>query len=434
MTLYFTFGVLLQVALLTFIWASGASGAKAVLYRFFNPQSFFVLFYSLFFMIEQIVFVFTGRLVEDGIFSFAQGDSAFGRTQVLVIAFLFCVWLGSKGASVFLPSEKDGRVSLIFDRKLSGFENVTIWAYFVIGVFAALYLGYRFSNLVGYRSALVKSFDGVLATSLSFFANFAFSYLLFDFARRKRFLLAFVVTVIFGIAILYTGSRGRFLWPVALAFACIFSASNKLPTSRLIVAALVGLVVLSIMDPLRKALVTGGAFNVSDVGYFVADTFLRRNFDGFSNFNIIVNSGVFHGDISNLPNGARDVFMGTFFPDVIRSGVAFGSTFPGYFYIVGGLSGLLVFGGLYGVFLTASNLLLRKFKTIWMFISYAFAMTWLTAVGGDLIESLGKLSASIAPGVILVLLLVIFRNSPAPVSARGGRMSARSSIFMNAPE
>ena len=79
-------------------------------------------------------------------------------------------------------------------------------------------------------------------------------------------------------------------------------------------------------------------------------------------------------------------------------------------------------GGLgYGLILTGVNVLLRFIRDPWLLYAYLFAMIWLAAVGGNLTESLDKLLAAAAPGVLgFALLRLRFVPRAGRGTIRGG--------------
>jgi hypothetical protein len=307
-----------QIMLLYATWRCSCYRARGVVYRYANPFCFFIIFYALFFLIEQIIFLFTGELIGGDVLAVAQDHGSFTRTQIALAGFVAAIFLGSSISTLMLPAEDPLRARRIFQAKKSRLEQFAAWIFFIIGLLATVYLGVKFSQLIGYRSALVKSTDGKIATAVSFFGNFAFCYLSYSLVERRKYVIAILAAALFGIAILYTGSRGRLMWPLVIAVICFYSSKGKLPVLRIALFGLFGLLLLSIMDPLRKALMSGGSFYISQIGTSILDTFLRRNFDGFSNFNIILNSGLFKPSPGYLFTGIRTIFMDTFFFDVYR--------------------------------------------------------------------------------------------------------------------
>jgi hypothetical protein len=365
---------------------------------------FMSAFYILYFGIEQIQYLFNDYMI----FGFENYPQDLRRayylnTQLYLLFFLFFTAVG------YLI------IHAIFARRGPAYasENWTIgrkpraslYLLLIIGLLATAYLGYQFAAMGGFRSELVKSGSGQIITAISFCANLAFSLVTFHLLRSKRYGMAFVLLAIFGALVLATGSRGRLLWPLVIAFCLTFSYRNVFPTTRVLVVAVFAFLLLSIMDPLRKSLVDPYAtFEISEVGAYLTDVITRRTFDGFANFSLIVNIGAIEPDLMRLIFGSRDVFMTTFFPDIYRSGVGFGSTYPGYFYISGGLAGIVVLSAYYGAVLAIINVWFRTLRSAFLVTAYFFGIIWFGAVGGDLVESLDKMVIAMAPGLLLALL------------------------------
>lgn len=400
----------IQLLGLGLLWRFAHSKGDAVVDKWFNPYCLLILFYILFFVLEQFSFLFTGQLIDGVYFPFGQDASAIIRTQTLLVVFVGMLVVSSV---ITYPLRKRGaqaRIGQLFNSAPSPLETAVCAAFFVAGLAATLYLGVKFGQISQtgqFRSQLVKSADGQIATTISFFGNFAAAYFILLFVRKKQVALAVMVAVVFGAAILYTGSRGRLLWPLTITVMALFSSQNKFPALRLAAFAVVGFVILSMMDPLRKYLMMGGTGPFPDVGASLADIFMRRNFDGFANFNLIANSQYFDRGQIDSWGGAREAFMGAFFPSVYRSGVAFGATFPGYFYISVGAWGFWLWALIYGLFLGLLNALQRRLHSIWLMLGLWFALTWLAAVGGDLVESFEKLLATIAPAIALWITAIV---------------------------
>jgi hypothetical protein len=385
---------------------------SVLMYRYFTPAGFITFWYAMYFIIEQLAYMTNGYTML-GMEALApdQAVALYERTQLLLLAMLASMVMGS--ALVPLPRRTIEPEE--FTRSLGkgvGFWTVSaVLAFFVLGMIATIYLGHQFTRLTSlgqFRSGLVKSSDGLMATVVQFLGNFAFSVLLFWLVRARRYLLVAGLVAAFFMAILYTGARGRFLWPTLIGLAVVFAAGNTLPTARLVVFGVLGIFALSIMDPLRKSMVDPTAtFTIFSAGDFVSDLLIKRNFDGFANFGLISGMGFIEPNLHRLFTGAREIFMTTCFPVIYRAGVAFGSTLPGYFYVSAGVPGVIILGALYGASLQMINLLLRSLRSIWLLFAYMYGMMWYTAVGADFVESRNKMLAAMAPGIILFGLSLI---------------------------
>jgi hypothetical protein len=376
-----------------------------VLYRYFNPLSFFCLFYFLFFLIEQVFYLCNGfEILGSEAFRGKDLHEIYTRTQVALVAFLCGVAVGSFPFCLPLWRTKPVDTEELLGASETRVGRGGVWLFFAIGIAATIYLGRTLAaSDDAMRSQLVKTTGGKLATALAFFGNFAAAVLVYMQARDRRYLRALAITAVFGAAVLYTGARGRFLWPVSFAVIMVFSARNMFPAKKVLAFCLAALAILAVMDPLKKALTDRDAtFTGADV-QTTFETFLdKRNFDGFANFALIYGRADITPDLK-YARGIRDVFMTTYFYEVYESGVAYGSTFPGYFYLVGGLPALLALSVVFGALLGALNLALRRLRNRWLVTSYLFGIVWLAAVGGDFVESLGKLAVAVAPGPILLV-------------------------------
>lgn len=422
----------LQIWLVLLANRLGAGNGRAhVFFRFFNPFSFIALFYTLFFILPQLFGIFFDfQILGFETFAYDVRKETFLRTQFHVTGFLAVLVLAQISFGAFVGNAGGARapvdpVSVIPDR-LSPVQSTVIWLLFLFGLAGVFALGAMFSNTIGFRSQLVKSFQGQVLTAISFFANFAFTILLFSLARARRFLLCAVITGVFAAGILMTGSRGRLLWPLVLAFVLFVCKRDEFPALRIAIFALLCVAALSVMDPLRAALVNPGRY-VTDISLLesIRMLFIKRNFDGFSNFALMSMPGYITPSLDYLFSGARNVFMNTYFADIYRRGVGFGSTIPGWLYISGGWIGFYVFTFCYGLFMSAIGTYMRQTRSFVIYAAYLTAMPWLSAVGGDLVESLDKLLIALAPaGALWFAMLFLHADAPAAKPARGRRADA----------
>ena len=408
--------VLCQLVLIYALFVLSGINTRIVLYRYFNPYTFFILFYLLFFIIEQFYyetdqFHFLGQEA----FPFALSRDVYNQVQLKLILFLGAIVVGSIFTTPYLRNTPLAEFRRFFHLRTNAAETLILRVYLGVGVAAILYLGRELADMDSFRSALVKSTSGLVATAISFFGNFAYAVLMAQSISRRKYFTAFVLTFIFGAAILYTGARGRFLWPLLISLMIVFSVNNRIPMIKAIFSSFGLLVILSVMDPLKKALTEANAsFGFSDIGTSLSLLMEKRNFDGFANFALISTTGSIPPSISYLVTGIRDVFMDTYFPKIYASGVAFGSTIPGYFYLAGGLTGLVILGVLYGVSLGLINILLRNTRERWVIYSIYFALTFYVAVGGDFMESRNKLLTAIAPGPVALLIRYLLNRNRLP--------------------
>jgi hypothetical protein len=404
-----TLGITVQLFLLWSIWRLSYIESDSVFHRYFNPFCFFALFYLLFFLVEQIYYLATiGQnypMVGHELFPLGSPQAVYTTTQLALLLFLLGVLSGTAWSRLYLRPGPKVMVPALLRQTETQLEKVVMWSFFAIGLAAIAYLGNTLTETEGFRSALVKTTGGQIATSVSFFGNFAFSALLFRGLRNRNYAVALALIVLFGAATLYTGARGRFLWPTVFAFILLFSSRDVFPkkATALLTAAL--LFALILMDPLRKVLTDPVAtLTFDDFQSQFSALIEKRNFDGFTNFALILNSDAVPIQLSNLLVGGRELFIGTFFPDIYDMGVAMGSTLPGYLYMGGGLAGLLVSAVLFGGLLGIINVWVRGVRRRWTLLSYLFGIVWVTQVGGDTIESIDKMVVAMSPGFVMNLL------------------------------
>lgn len=426
--------ILCQLMLLGALCWTQSRSTSVLMYRYFTPAGFLTFWYMMYFVIEQFAYITNGYSML-GLEALApdQAIAAYERTQLLLIAMLASMAVGS--ALVPLPRRtlEPEEFTQTLSRGVGPWTALVVLAFFALGLAATVYLGQQFTQLTSvgqFRSGLVKSADGLMATIVQFLGNFAFSVLLYWLVRARRYLLVAGLVAAFFVAILYTGARGRFLWPTLIGMAMVFGAGNKLPTARLAIAGVLGVFALSIMDPLRKSLVDPTAtFTIASAGDFMSDLLIKRNFDGFANFGLIASTGFIEPHLSRLFTGARDVFMTTYFPVTLRAGVAFGSTLPGYFYVSAGVPGVIILGAFYGATLQLINVVMRSLRSIWLLFAYMYGMMWYCAVGADFVESRNKMLAAMAPGLILwgvSLFGVLYQAQRQPRRSRFRTASARA--------
>ena len=405
-TLAHLLAIACQLLLLAALCWTQSRNTSLVMYKYFTPAGFVTFWYAMYFIIEQLAYMTNGyTMLGMEALPIDKAIAVYERTQLLLLAMLASMTIGS----ALVPLPQRSLEPQEFTRTLSNgvgpWTVLLVLAFFALGMSATIYLGRQFTHLTSmgqFRSGLVKSTDGLMATILQFVGNFAFSVLLYWLVRARRYLLVVGLVGAFFVAMLYTGARGRFLWPTLIGMAIVFAASNRLPTARLAIAGVLGVFALSIMDPLRKSLVDPTAtFTLSSSGDFVSDLLIKRNFDGFANFGLISGMGFIEPHLSRLVTGAREPFMMTCFPTIYRAGVAFGSTLPGYFYVSAGVPGVLILGAIYGAALQMINLTMRSLRSIWLLFAYMYGMMWFGAVGADFVESRNKMLAAMAPGIIL---------------------------------
>lgn len=405
--------LILQLILLMAIVRNFHLKSDIVLLKFFNPSGFLFLFYFLFFVIEQIVYISSGfNIIGLEPYPLEAVRNMFLKSQSYLILFLFGIFVGS----FFIRPRKKTITIDKFRNMIDNFPGfitvVTLIVFFICGIIANIYLGKQYASLTiqqgAFRSQLVKSSSGLLVTTIGFFGNFAFLAIEVYLLKHRRFLFACGIFIIFSAAIMYTGARGRLMWPLLLVVMSLFSYKNTFPFTKIMSFSVFGVLILSILDPLRKSLVDRSyQFDVSNIGLYLSGLLSGRNFDGFSNFTVIIGNDNIPISILHLFKGIRVEFMTTYFPGILERGVAFGTTLPGYFYCSGGILGLFGFSILFGISMMVINNILRNAKSIWLIYGYFFAMVWYMAIGGDFIESFKKLIAATSPSLVPIMYTII---------------------------
>ncbi len=393
--------LLVQCILLASILVLAGSGSRGLLlYRLLNPLGFMTFFYLLFFITPQIYGIFNDYFLV----GFPRLDSValknvYLTTQSFLLLFLFFILLGVLTIGTYYPQMVRPQRSPEFLDDITRRDMVILAVFFAIGTVALSYLAQKSGTLQGFRSELVKTTDGKIATALSFYANFSFSVFLFLLLRNKKFLWALVLFVCFGTLIAFTGARGRLLWPTLLAFATVMAAKNRIKYSTVLLSMFGLIIVLSILDSLRVGLLTGHwePFNFAEQ---IQLLFEKRTFDGFSNFSLILLEDQVPKTLAYVFQGARLPFMETYFIDTYIAGVGFGSTVPGWFYLCGGVGVLCILSFFYGAFLMLLGVWLRNARSFWTVFGFYFAAVWLCAVGGNFVESLQKMAIAASPGLV----------------------------------
>ncbi len=398
---YQILAIFAQALLLLGIVNMSNAGGRTVFQRLFNPGCWYSFFYILWFLIPQIVSIANDNFVID--YPGVTGQVVLESQLYLV---LFNLMLASGLLLVRLTFDfraGDLPTFLHFDT-LRRSETALIIVFYLIGCVATLYLGRQLLNSDGFRSELVKTPSGMIATVLSFFGIFAMAVLVGHSLYNRRFLVTLLAVGLLGGFIFFTGARGRLMWPVVLAVAYVSCRQNRINFKPLIGLAILGFAVLLVFDPVLNSL-RGGLrrFDMGEVRekISVGNLFMnKRNFDGFANFTLIVTRDTAPADPNVFFRGGRKTFMEHYYPDIFKRGVGFGTTVPGMLWLGGKTSGL-VFGGMaYGGMLGFLGFLSRRIRRESMFWSYLFAMTWLAAVGGNFQESLDKMLAVALPGFV----------------------------------
>lgn len=397
--------------LLPFLHFSGIR-SNQVIYRYSNPACWVTLFYCTWYLLPQFYALLPGHAIIG-----LDSHSAFARLEMVIwsqlhlLVFLCSVVLGCVAMTPLLATRESPWVTLAEPLSKNGRWYVTTC--FLVGVVATAILGIRFMTMDGMRAQLVKSLEGKLLTILCYFGAFGFAFIISRAYIVRRYLVVVVATLIFGSAVFFTGSRGRFMWPMLLAVVYVSAHRNHLDVRKFVLTGVILVAILVFSDRILIALRTDNLFELTkltDVKQNVDTIFLKRNFDGFANFTLVLNdSNVVH-DRSVLLNGARDFFMNRYFPKTYATGVGTGVGYPTMFWIAVGFWGLPVFGIAFGCTLGLINAGLRLISDERIYWAYLIAMPWYCAIGGNFQESIDKMFAAMIAPILWLVLSHIWRS------------------------
>ena len=402
--------IVTQAVLLWVIVTIARANGRQVIARYLNPGCWLAFFYTLWFLIPQLVSVTNDN--------FVLGFPGATPQQVLVsqwrlVVFLATVLLGLLVARALLGFRSVPALQIIRFRALRRSETQMLWLFYILGFFSTVYLGIQLASMGGFRSELVKTLPGMIATTVSFFGLYAMAVLSGHAFFHRNYLLAFLIIIVLGTAIFFTAARGRLLWPIVLAVAYVACRRNKVNWNAVIGVGTLGILVLLVFDPVFSSL-RGGLRHFD--GQQLADRinpnniFMeKRNFDGFANFTLISSVDSSKKQLDILMTGGRKAFMEKYFPDIFASGVGFGTTMPGMLWLAGGFKVLVLGAAAYGALLAVLTTIFHRIRNEPMFWSYLFAMTWLAAVGGNFQESLDKMVAVALPGFVWLALVPVLR-------------------------
>lgn len=369
--------------------------------RYLAPLTIFSFFYAVYVWMPQVYGYFNDYFMlgfESR--SLAVRESAFVRGQGVLVLFLLCVWGGAILTGPTAEEENEQRDLPEADPPLTNNEIGLLAVLFVVGVGAYLELSSSFREIDGFRSELLQNTRGRVLTAVAFSANFAFAAFLSRLLHRKLYFVAAALSGVFAFAVLGTGSRGRILWPILIGLALFSRFEKKIPRGY---AATVGigfpfsLVILDQLSARLRGTSDGGAVAVD-----WSQLFLKRNFDSFANFSLILDSSTTQPSLGTLSTGARLSFMQEFFPALWARGVGTGVTIPGWFHYSAGVIGVFVLGGLYGASLGLIGRVHLRMTGLWASGTYLAGMSWYVAIGGNLVESLDKMVVQMAPGFLLI--------------------------------
>ncbi|MEM1227484.1 MAG: hypothetical protein AAGJ40_17430 [Planctomycetota bacterium] len=402
--------ILVQPVLLWGIARISAAGGRHVIQRYLNPGCWLAFFYTLWFLIPQLVSITNDHFVLG--FPAATQDNVLW-SQWRLVFFLGTILIGLLAGRALLGSWSVLAMQNIRFRTLRRSEHQMLWLFYGAGFVAMVYLATQLAGSDGFRSELVKTPAGMVATAVGFFGLYAMAVLNGHALFHRNHVLAIVVVLLLGTAIFFTAARGRLLWPIVLGVAYVACRRNRINWAALFAVGTLGVLVLLVFDPVFSSL-RGGLrhFDGKELADKInpSNIFMKkRNFDGFANFTLISSSDSLKKQSGIIINGARKPFMEHYFPEVFASGVGYGTTLPGMFWLAAGFRGLLLGGAAYGVLLAVLTTIFHRIRNEPMFWSYAFAMTWLAAVGGNFQESLDKMVAMALPGFVWLALIPLLR-------------------------
>ena len=406
MTLFYQVCLLLvQLILIAGIIHLSALGGRTLLHRVFCPGCWFAFFYVLWFFIPQFVTLFNDNFVLG--YPEATGETVV-QAQLYLAAFTLSVWAGILVFRGLVdPGSRFAQANVPI-RYLDGWDKTLLGLFYFAGLLATIYLGVTLMGSEGFRSELVKTPTGLAATAIAFFGTYSLAVIFGHATYDRRFIVAALAMAGLGSALFFTGARGRLLWPIALAIAYNWCRSGRVRLRYVVGFALAGVLVLMLFDPLLNAMRDESErVDTEELAARMSISRLymeKRNFDGFANFTLISGRDIVEYQPRIFLTGGRQTFMETYFPGTLEMGVGFGTTVPGMCWLAGGIWGLLGGGLAYGGILGALGLWSKRIRQEPLMWSYLFAMTWMSAIGGNFQESLDKAVAMALPGFVWILL------------------------------
>ena len=407
--------VAVQCVILVYWGMLATSRARELLTTYFNPVNWLAGFYTLWFLLPQIVSLFPKHHLL-GFEQLTAGErlEITVSAQLRIIAFLLIVVQGYIATLPFLEHARGAgrrpaaRTWLDLDW-LGGSYVITC---FVVGIIAISLLGKELVASEGMRSQLVKTPTGKILTIAGFYGNFAFAFLFSRLVVGRRYVAAIAVLTIFATAVFLTGARGRLMWAMVIATIFITLYKDAIAVRRFAMLGVILFAFLLLADAGLKAVRTGDVhelFSSFDANGPFMQLFLKRNFDGFANFAFISHYDAVRHQPAILIEGGRDAFMNFYYPEVYASGVGFGVTYPGMFWLAGGFPAMLAMGFVFGGVIGLISLLLHQIEDERMIWAYLFAMTWFCAIGGNFQESFDKMCTAASPPLLWLALDLALR-------------------------
>lgn len=362
------------------------SGSPKLLFR---PLNLFCIQFSAWFIVPLVV-VFILSIPIPGLpyMSRVYANRDVIRVIVALIVFLFVV---CSTLILFRPKALHGTVIDEPSREDLAVAGVL----FLVGTACAFYLGHDISE--GPRTDLVKTIAGRILYSLTFCQTAGFIIIALYLAIKRKYVSLVCISIVFAVPLFLLGGRGRVLWPFVV-IACSYMVFSGKMISKFYITIGFALVVIAIvvMDPLLSWLRLGGS--IEDLpafdSLFYQMYIAKRNFDGFYNFSVIVYYDNVPHSARYLISGVRDVFMGTYFPDVYERGFAYPATVPGTMWLVSGFFGLLVGSVIYGLLLVILEKVYWGATSAAAFSLVFYLATIITNPGNALIEDMGKILVS----------------------------------------
>ncbi len=403
--------------------------------RWFHPLNALGAFYFLWYIVPQIYYVYSGGYVHDmGQYDAPTLLRVGIATQWYLIVFMAIVY-ATAFAFDYMTSYLIRTPTPAIDFSRCDWPIYQIFAYFCLfcGVGATVALGRQFMTMDGMRSALVKTTSGQILTSIMYYGMYGFAFLMSDSLWKRRWWLVGMLVVGFGVPVFFTGSRGRFLFPLVLSIIFFATRKKRLLNPSMIAAGVLCLLIVAFSDQFLMAMRSDQETRL-DSGW--VELFEKRNFDGYANMIIVVHSWDLQTDLSVLYRGARNPFMYYYFPDVYEQGVAFGTGIPSYAWIAGYLPMMIIIAMVYGLMMGGLDLILRRTRSPQIYWSYLLSLTWMCAVGSSFIEAADKMMISVSPPIVAYLLghITIGRFQFAPSRIRSvTRIGRAGSVLSDVP-
>jgi len=413
LSLIFT-GVMAQIGLCALFWKRAASIHTERFCRLINPASWVVGFYSLWFIFPQIIALFTDLHV----LGFENNYESIRRDAILDTQRYCIIFLLGLNAALFAPVKIRRLAKPAYDQQRRGelvkvfyHSRILFYVLFGIGLLGAAYIAAQnIATIDGFRSQIVKTTPGKVATAMQLMGAFAFSVIFVCYYLEKKYLKVVLIVAVFGSVFMFTGARGRMLWPMMIAAMYILAIEGGEVKLKHAIYAVLGMLLLLSLDPLVRYLKFGSA-SIENLQTFLSPLIYKRNFDGFANFAFLIYRDEIDPSLTYLFTGVRNVFMETYFSRIYEMGVGWGVTIPGMLFLSSyNIFMFFLLSVFYGFTIALLNMWLRSNTSTLLIWSYLFAMPWYCALGGNLIESLDKLIVAASGPIIILVISSIFEK------------------------